>query len=149
MVSVLITSIHPAHRSMQTNLFSETSFPRHAKVLNALHKLDLHIRVEMEKTAAYPESICFAHPSGTMYEADMLTWKYLSISVVHAINNKAHGAELSEELFSTIFGPEAARMVSEQDVFSGLMQVRKALWETWKQLITFKHKFEWCLGAMF
>ena len=123
---------------MQSNYFTETNIPGHAKLLNALHKLDLYVRLEAGQTATLPESICFAHPTGTMYEADMLTWQYLSISgscIVHAINNKAYGSELGEELHSTIFGAEsqATELVSEQDVFGGLVEARRDLFEIWKQ----------------
>lgn len=102
------------------------------------HFTSLTFRLEAGQTAALPESICFAHPTGTMYEADMLTWKYLTISgscIVHAINNKAYGSELGEELHSTIFGAEsqATELVSEQDVFGGLVKARRGLLEIWKQ----------------
>ena len=97
--------------------------------LDALCELEIHANSALKLPGVPTLGIQFATPSGTLYEADCLSWKYyhfLSSNVAHAINNKAYGPDVAQKLSAAFFGG-VERPVSADEVKTALGALRMEL----------------------
>ena len=78
-------------------------------VLCALRELECLIIAETAAFPVSPDSIPFVTPSGTLYEADCLTWKFFhchSAALAYAVNMNGYGVAPSDRLLQALCSPE-------------------------------------------
>ena len=104
-----------------------------SSALHALRELECLIIAETAALPVSPDSIPFATPSGTLYEADCLTWKFFhchSAAIAYAINMNGYGTDLSDRLLEALCPPGSVRPVSVDVLKEGLLGIRRRLRES-------------------
>lgn len=102
-------------------------------VLHSLRELECLIIAETAGLPVNPDSIPFATPSGTLYEADCLTWKFFhchSAALAYAVNMNGYGVTLSDRLLEALCPPGSVRPVSIHVLKEGLLGIRRRLRES-------------------
>ena len=103
--------------------------------LGALRELECLIIAETKAFPVSPDSIPFATPSGTLYEADCLTWKFFhchSSALAYAVNMNGYGVALSDRLLQALCPPGSVRPVSVDVLKDGLLGIRRRLRESYE-----------------
>ena len=112
------TPTAPAAAVVVAPLFSAAVYgAREARALDALAALDACVRADLLRGPVAPETAPFVRQhAGSLYEADMLTWRFYHTNagcVVHAINNAAYGAALTRALYPGLFGLDEEGAVND------------------------------------
>jgi hypothetical protein len=102
------------------------SFPTCANRLQALFELDVLTNKAIVVPGKPTHGIQFATPSGTLYEADALTWKYyhhLASNAAYAINADGYGKDIGDKLFDSFFS-SARRPISVFEMQEKIKELR-------------------------
>jgi len=106
------------------------SIPNCAERLQALLELDILTNKALVIPGKPTHGIQFSMPSGTLYEADLLTWKYyhhLASNVAFAINANGYGMDIGHQLFNAFFPTETQLPISVFAIQEKITELRHEL----------------------